>query len=364
MKKVTIQLVVATIITVAFVLTAVSGLVLYVPGRLIPVFGLSLLTWRVIHEWAALALTVAVVAHIVLNRRRVGEMVAGLWRPAGSPRTAAAPAPAHGSDTRAPAPSRTGDAASDDAEPVAATAAASDGGQPVVATAAASDGGQPVVATAPDEGRLRYNRRWFLLLAAGAVAALIAVLGLERGSSRSGGSGPGSGPADFPVLNIESRPPAVSAADWVVDVDGLVDSPLHLERSAWLALPRTQETRDFHCVEGWSVDRLGWEGVRVADLLSLAKPQGAGQFVTFHAAGGAYSDSLALAEARAPETLLADSLDAAPLSAAHGGPLRLVVPSQLGYKNVKWVVRLEVTATRAQGYWERNGDYPSEAPVS
>ena len=74
--------------------------------------------------------------------------------------------------------------------------------------------------------------------------------------------------------------------------------------------------------------------------------------------------SLALAEARAPETLLADSLDAAPLPAAHGGPLRLVVPSQLGYKNVKWVVRLEVTATRAQGYWERNGDYPSEAPVS
>ena len=43
--------------------------------------------------------------------------------------------------------------------------------------------------------------------------------------------------------------------------------------------------------------------------------------------------------------------------------MRLVIPSQLGYKNVKWVVRLEVTATRARGYWEQNGDYPAEAPV-
>ena len=88
-----------------------------------------------------------------------------------------------------------------------------------------------------------------------------------------------------------------------------------------------------------------------------------GQFVTFHAYGGSYTDSLALAEAQEPETLLADRLDGAPLPAAHGGPLRLVIPSQLGYKNVKWVVRLEVTASRAEGYWERTGGYPAEAPV-
>ncbi len=154
----------------------------------------------------------------------------------------------------------------------------------------------------------------------------------------------------------------MAAADWVVVVDGLVENKLHLDRTAWLALPRTQETRDFHCVEGWSVGHLGWEGVRVADLLNLAKPQAQGQFVTFYAYTGVYSDSLTLAEARAPETLLADSLDGKPLPPDHGGPLRLVIPSQLGYKNVKWVVRLEVTSMRAEGYWERNG-YPAEAPV-
>ncbi len=103
--------------------------------------------------------------------------------------------------------------------------------------------------------------------------------------------------------------------------------------------------------------------MRVADVLKLAKPQAGAGFVTFHAYGGTYVDSLPLDQAQAPETLLADTVDGAPLPRAHGGPLRLVIPSQLGYKNVKWVVRLEVTASQAQGYWEARG-YPPDAPVS
>jgi hypothetical protein len=308
--------------------TAVSGLVLSFPASLVPVFGVSLLEWRTIHKWGALVLTAAVVAHLVANRRRLGDLIVRLWRPAGPPQATLAPVPGRSQDS--------------------------------------TEVLEKQVPAAPDEQqRLRLNRRWFLLLAGGALAALITALGLDRGGARRRtASGPAGLLENFPVLNVEDGPPPVAAAGWVLEVDGLVESPLHLERSAWLALPRTQETRDFHCVEGWSVDHVGWEGVRVADVLSLAKPQAAAQFVTFHAYGGTYSDSLPLAEATAPETLLADTLDGAPLPAAHGGPLRLVIPSQLGYKNVKWVVRLELTASRAQGYWERNGGYPAEAPVS
>jgi DMSO/TMAO reductase YedYZ molybdopterin-dependent catalytic subunit len=316
MRRITTQLVVVATVTVAFVLTALSGLVLYMPGRLLPAFAVSLLTWRAIHDWSALVLTAAVVVHIVLHRRRVGQMIAGPARPARSPQAAAAAV--------SPSP--------DPAEQVTAA------------------GEEPVP---------RFTRRRLLVLGAGAAAAaVIALLGLERR-----GVGPaGSGPEAFPVLNIESGPPPVAAADWVVTVDGLVDAPQRLDRAAWLALPRTHETRTFHCVEGWSVSNLGWKGVRVADLLDLAKPQPGGKFVTFHTYDGAYLDSLALFEAQAPETLLADVLDGKPLPAAHGGPLRLVIPSQLGYKNVKWVVRLEVTAERAEGYWESRG-YPPEAAV-
>ena len=209
------------------------------------------------------------------------------------------------------------------------------------------------------------SRRWFLLLGGAALAGLIGMLRLEKRGARRPSLAAPTGLGGFPVLNVESGPPRVAAPDWVLSVDGLVENPVRLDRTAWEAMPRTRETKDFHCVEGWSIDRLRWEGVRVADVLRRAGPRPEGRFVTFHAYGGSYADSLTLAEALAPATLLADTVEGVPLPAAHGGPLRLVIPSQLGYKNVKWVVRLEVTARRATGYWEmeRHGGYPAEAPV-
>jgi len=321
MVKTMRQLLVA-LITAAFVMTAVSGLVLAFPATILPLAGLSLLSWRSLHEWSALALTAAVVMHLVLNRRHIAELF--MNRSLEQPAIAAA------------LPQQRALAAEPEAEPQET----------------------PAVERHP-----RLSRRRLLIVAGGALAALIAGLAVDRGRPRGSASQAGNSLADFPVLNIESGPPDVGASDWQLVVDGLVATPLRLDRAAWLALPHAQETRDFHCVEGWSVDKLGWSGVRVSELLEQAGPQAQGHFVTFHAYGGSYTDSLTLAEAQAPETLLADSLDGRPLPAAHGGPLRLVIPSQLGYKNVKWVVRLEVTASRAAGYWERTGGYPAEAPV-
>jgi DMSO/TMAO reductase YedYZ molybdopterin-dependent catalytic subunit len=204
--------------------------------------------------------------------------------------------------------------------------------------------------------RLGLSRRGFLLLGGAALAGLIGVLRLEQGGTKpeSGGtrhatsgharSGPLGPSNDFPVLNVENGPPAVAPRDWVLSVDGLVDEPLRLDRAAWLALPRAEETTDLHCVDGWTAKNLRWEGVRVKDLLHTVTPRPEGRYVSFHAYGGDYANSLSLTEALAPEALLADSLDGAPLPAAHGGPLRLVIPTPLGYKNVKWVARLEVSA--------------------
>jgi DMSO/TMAO reductase YedYZ molybdopterin-dependent catalytic subunit len=219
---------------------------------------------------------------------------------------------------------------------------------------------------APDEQaprQVRVDRRRFLI-GAGAVGGALALLAAGLRSWRNGlPLGPLSTIVSaFPVRTAEDDQPDVPLSQWTLRVDGLVARPLTVDAAAWARLPRAAETRDFHCVEGWSVDKVRWAGVRLADLLHEAGPLPATTFVTFHALGGTYSDSLTLAESLDPEVMLADTLDGAPLPHEHGGPLRLVVPSQLGYKNVKWVTRVELSGAREIGYWEHYG-YAVEAPV-
>ena len=105
-----------------------------------------------------------------------------------------------------------------------------------------------------------------------------------------------------------------------------------------------------------------WGGVAPARLLEKAGVKPEGRFAVFHAYGGAYLSSVPLDLVTAPQTLLADTLNGAPLPAKHGGPVRLVVPVQLGYKSVKWVERIEITDAARAGYWEKRG-YPEDAPA-
>jgi len=213
-------------------------------------------------------------------------------------------------------------------------------------------------------GAPRATRRLFVrggVLVAG-VAALFA---LVRAAGVRGPGGGGTGAFDlltsFPVRSVEDEPQA-TAAEWVVTVDGLVERPLRLVRTDWTRLPRFEQTVDFHCVEGWTVPGVTWGGVTPATLLDQAGVLPEGTHVVFHAAGGEYVDSLPMDLVRHPQTVLADSMDGAPLERRHGGPLRLVVPVQLAYKSVKWVERLEVTDRSVTGYWEERG-YPMDAPV-
>ena len=92
MRRTTFQLVVVVLTGVAFVATAVSGLVLFAPAKLLPVFSGSLGQWRTIHEWGAAALVATVVAHVVLHRRRFGRLLVMLCRPRPTARRAAPPA--------------------------------------------------------------------------------------------------------------------------------------------------------------------------------------------------------------------------------------------------------------------------------
>ena len=127
---------------------------------------------------------------------------------------------------------------------------------------------------------------------------------------------------------------------------------------------RTQITRH-DCVEGWSA--IGkWSGVRLADVLAAVTPRPDAKYVVFHCLdndgqGNLYYESLDMHQANHPQALLAMRLNDAPLDPAHGAPLRLRVPTQLGYKSAKWVAAIEIAATFAGiaggrgGYWEDQG---------
>ena len=218
-------------------------------------------------------------------------------------------------------------------------------------------GGEPQPPTT-----VRYNRKWFLVLGGVAVAGVVGVFaGLKKlaGSEEGGPLSDMFGP--FPVRSAEDVP-EIPAAEWVITVDGLVDQPLKIDHATWSSLQRLDETVDFHCVEGWTVENVRWGGVAPALLLEKAGVKPEGKFAVFHAYGGTYLSSVPLDLVTAPQTMLADTLNLEPLPPKHGGPVRLVVPAQLGYKNVKWVERIEITKAARAGYWEERG-YPEDAPI-
>ncbi|MDQ6779728.1 MAG: molybdopterin-dependent oxidoreductase [Candidatus Eremiobacteraeota bacterium] len=145
-------------------------------------------------------------------------------------------------------------------------------------------------------------------------------------------------------------------------VSGLVERP----RSYDLAALRngfarqTQITRH-DCVEGWSV--IGkWSGVKLADVLADARPDARARFVIFRCmdddgSGTRYYESLDLRQASHPQAVLAYELNGKPVPVKNGAPLRLRVPTQLGYKSAKYVQHIELVAglggpNGKGGYWE------------
>jgi DMSO/TMAO reductase YedYZ molybdopterin-dependent catalytic subunit len=156
-------------------------------------------------------------------------------------------------------------------------------------------------------------------------------------------------------------------ADYRLEVGGLVANPASLSLAELRALPaRTQITRH-DCVEGWSAIAQ-WKGAKLAAVLDAVRPAPAARYVVFHCAdpmeadgSDPYYESIDLDDAYHPQTILAYEMNGATLPVANGAPIRLRVERQLGYKQAKYVMRIELVASFAHiaggngGYWEDNG---------
>lgn len=152
-------------------------------------------------------------------------------------------------------------------------------------------------------------------------------------------------------------------AAWRLEVGGLVDQPRTFSFADLLALPRQDQVTDFHCVEGWSVLDVPWNGVHIDQIIDLVRPSAAATHVTIRSFRNIYFESLPLSVLREARSLLAFGIGGSSLPLTHGFPLRVVVPRFYGYKGPKWVAQLEFTDTPIEGYWVQRG-YPSDAPVS
>jgi len=160
---------------------------------------------------------------------------------------------------------------------------------------------------------------------------------------------------------ISGSVPKIALESWVLLVDGEVEKPLKLSWNDILKLPKVESTSDFHCVEGWSVLGLRWEGVRFKQLAELVKPKETAKFVTFECADG-YATSLSFEELSGDDVLLAYKVDGKELEEGVGFPLRLTVPNKYAYKSAMWINRIKFTSKKETGYWESRG-YSDTADV-
>ena len=143
---------------------------------------------------------------------------------------------------------------------------------------------------------------------------------------------------------------------WRLRVDGAgLNSHLTLTLDQLKAFPNVAIKATFRCVTGWRVRDNVWRGVRVRDVIDGLRLNHNAHFVTFYAGDGVYTDSLTLQQARSDNAMLAWELNGAPLIREQGHPLRLIYPDMYGYKNVKWVQRIEVKPNRDVGFWEQQG---------
>jgi DMSO/TMAO reductase YedYZ molybdopterin-dependent catalytic subunit len=156
---------------------------------------------------------------------------------------------------------------------------------------------------------------------------------------------------------------------WRVTVTGLVERPLSLSMAALRALPaRTQITRH-DCVEGWSC--IGeWKGAPLSLVLAMAGPKPEARYAVFYCADPMtaegdpnhyYYESLGLSEAVHPQTILAYEMNGRALTIPHGAPVRLRAERQLGYKQPKYLQRIDLVEDFSHiqggkgGYWEDLG---------
>jgi DMSO/TMAO reductase YedYZ molybdopterin-dependent catalytic subunit len=160
--------------------------------------------------------------------------------------------------------------------------------------------------------------------------------------------------AKFPINGYDVDDPEVDFDKWNLTLTGALQKPGDYTLAQIQVLPKvTQNTRHV-CIEGWDViGRFG--GARLSDFLKTVGADTSARYITVQCADD-YYESLDMATALHPQTLLCYEMYGQPLTREHGAPLRLNIPTKVGYKQAKYLTDMKITnVIEKAGYWEDQG---------
>jgi len=135
---------------------------------------------------------------------------------------------------------------------------------------------------------------------------------------------------------------AAGFTDWRLTVDGMVSRPASLSIAELKSYPSRSQITHLACEEGWSYIA-EWIGAPLSHVLDVVGVHPEARYVVYTSMEPGWWDSMDMADALHPQTLVTYGMNGGDLPVGHGGPLRVRVPRQLGYKSVKYINHLTVT---------------------
>jgi len=160
-------------------------------------------------------------------------------------------------------------------------------------------------------------------------------------------------PFPFNAYYSEDEAPVVDGSTYKFEIAGLADNKKPWTLDELHALPEVSQITRHVCVEGWSA--IGsWQGAVLSDFLRRIGADTRAKYLYFKCAEG-YSNTIDMATALHPQTQMSFKFDNKLLPRAYGFPMKIRMPTKLGYKNPKYVVAMEITNAYRGGYWENQG---------
>ena len=130
--------------------------------------------------------------------------------------------------------------------------------------------------------------------------------------------------------------------DWRLTIDGMVDRPGSFSMDQLKSYPSHSQITEIACEEGWSYVA-EWHGVRLSHALDVVGAHPQARYVVYYSLQPDWWESMDMADAMHPQTFLTYGMNGDDLPVGNGGPLRIRLPRQLGYKSVKFITHLTVT---------------------